>query len=625
MRSYRVVIFALLTAAIMLAWAFTPGPVAYVHAQSSASTAADTVAPTTAPAQAPATMPAEPTAAPATAPAPPVRPVAPATAASAPAQIKSNIPKSNVPRPTTAIPQTGCVTVQCHPGVKRFNVLHGPVNVDACDACHTLTSAREHTFKLDRVRTAMCTFCHKTQITGPVVHKPVQTGDCLPCHDPHGASNKQFLRGKTMNDLCSACHKNVIAGKSYVHGPASSGACGACHQAHVAQYPKLLIARGRDLCLGCHAEMKRQIDSAKVKHKAVEADCLTCHEAHASNYPMETRQPPLQLCTGACHEKIKAAATASKYKHSVIVDGQACLTCHTAHGGELAKLMRTTPVKLCMKCHDKKVDAPGQRVIEPVPEVLDPLMIKHGPVRQGNCGGCHDVHGSDVSRLLAKPYSEGFYEPFSLDTYELCFDCHNKQLVLMKTTSTITGFRNGSTNLHYVHVNKVRQGRSCRACHSTHASTNPMHIRESVPYGNWKLPIQFTPNKTGGSCVTGCHRKFAYDRVKALPIDRPPPPAVDKVTPSTTPSTTPAMSPEEAKALAGKAVVPLIALADPNSLKSPTSGAATQPASQPAAAPGGAANVNSLGRPDMKPRISPAATEPAGAAAPTTKPKEQHQ
>jgi predicted CXXCH cytochrome family protein len=570
MRSYRLAIFALLTPAITLAGAFALGWGARVHAQSSATTAADDAVPIIAATTAPAAMPAVPIIAATT---------APAAAASVPARIKSNIPKSNVARPTTDIPQAKCVTPQCHPGVKQFNVLHGPVNVNACDACHTLTSAEKHTFRLARAPAALCTFCHKTQITGPVVHKPVQTGDCLPCHDPHGASNKQFLRGKTMNDLCSACHKNVMAGKVRVHGPASAGACGACHQAHVAQYPKLLVAKGRELCLGCHAEMKRQIDQAKVKHKAVEADCLTCHDAHASNYPMQTRQPPLQLCTATCHEKVKAAATASKYKHSVILADQACLNCHTAHGGELAKLMRTTPVNLCMKCHDKKVDAPGARVIEPVPEVLDPVMIKHGPVAQGNCGGCHDVHGSNVSRLLAKPYSEGFYEPFSLDKYEMCFDCHNKQLVLMKATSSVTGFRNGSTNLHYVHVNKVRQGRSCRACHSTHASTNPMHIRESVPYGNWKLPIQFTPTATGGSCLTGCHRQFAYDRVKALPIDRPEPPPVNKA--ATT--TEPAMSTEEARAKAGNAIVPLTALADPNSLKTPaTKSAATRPASQPA-------------------------------------------
>lgn len=552
MRSYPVAIFALLIPAMLLIGADAPEP-------SATTVPAETPAP-------PATMPA-------TTPPAEARPAGAATVPAGLVPIKSNIPKSNVPRPTTAIPQAGCVTAKCHPGVKQFKVLHGPVNVNACDACHTLTSAEKHTFKPARGRTATCTFCHKTQMTGPVVHKPVQTGNCLPCHDPHGASNKQFLRGTSMNDLCTSCHKSVMAGKVKVHGPAAAGACGACHQAHAAQYPKLLVAKGRDLCLGCHAEMKRQIAQAKVKHKAVEADCLKCHDAHASDFPMQTRQAPLELCTASCHEKIKIAAKDSKYKHGVILTDQACLNCHTAHGGELASLMRTTPVKSCMKCHDKKVDARGGRVIQPVPEVLDPLKIKHGPVRQGNCGGCHEVHGSNVSRLLAKPYSESFYESFALDKYEMCFDCHNKQLVLMKTTSGVTSFRNGSTNLHYVHVNKVRQGRSCRACHSTHASTNPMHIRESVPYGSWKLPVRFTPTKTGGSCLTGCHRQFAYDRVKALPIDRPDPPAVNRVAPSTAP----AMSPTEARAKVGTTVVPLTALADPNSAAAP----ATQPATRP--------------------------------------------
>ena len=349
MRSYRVVIFALLTPAMILAGALALAFATGAQAQTSAS---DVVKPNIAPAaddattQAPADATTQPAPAAATTqPAPePARPATPEPlhrpsddiVTTVPAVIKTNIPKSNVPRPTTKIPEGGCVTEKCHPGVKDFKVLHGPVNVNACDACHTLTSAKNHTFKLARGRTTMCTFCHKIELDGPVVHKPVKTGDCLPCHDPHGASNKQFLRGKTMNDLCSACHKNVIAGKSHVHGPAAAGACGACHQAHVSKYPKLLVAQGRDLCLGCHAEMKRQIDQAKIKHKAVEGDCLNCHDAHASNYTMQTLEPPVQLCTSKCHQKVKASALDSKYKHDPILAGQACLNCHMdGRGGRM--------------------------------------------------------------------------------------------------------------------------------------------------------------------------------------------------------------------------------------------------------------------------------------------------
>jgi predicted CXXCH cytochrome family protein len=397
--------------------------------------------------------------------------------------------------------------------VKDYKVLHGPVNVNACDACHTLTNASKHTFAMSRDKTATCTFCHKIKIAGePVVHKPVLTGDCSPCHNPHGGANKKLLRGQTMVELCLKCHKDVAANKKAVHGPVAAGACGSCHLPHTSPLPKLLAAKGRDLCLGCHTEMKKQMASAKFTHKAVQGDCSQCHDPHASDFVMQTRKPPLELCTTACHQKVRAAALEAPQRHSIVTKGQACLNCHTAHGGELANLMKNTPVKACMTCHDKKIELGQGHVVAAVPEVLDPLKIKHGPVRQGNCGGCHAVHGGQYTRLLTAPYPETFYEPFRLETYGLCFTCHNKELCLRKESTTVTAFRNGSRNLHYVHVNKGKQGRTCRACHSTHASTNPVHVRESVPYGNWQLPVNYTATATGGRCASGCHRELAYDR-----------------------------------------------------------------------------------------------------------------
>jgi hypothetical protein len=117
-----------------------------------------------------------------------------------------------------------------------------------------------------------------------------------------------------------------------------------------------------------------------------------------------------------------------------------------------------------------------------------------------------------------------FYSPFSTDKYALCFSCHPESLVLTERTSELTDFRNGDLNLHYVHVNKERQGRTCRACHATHASDLPKHIRESVPYGVWNLPIRYEKTETGGGCRPGCHQPFTYDR--KAPVTYPEVPSV---------------------------------------------------------------------------------------------------
>jgi predicted CXXCH cytochrome family protein len=467
---------------------------------------------------------------------------------------QSTQPSAVLAKPTGPIAPQNCVTSECHSNIKNFKVLHGPVNVNACDACHKLVDPQKHTFDLARDKTQTCTFCHKIETAGmAIVHKPVTQGQCLSCHNPHGGTTNRFLRGKNMTELCATCHKDPVATKKFIHGPAAAGACDSCHAGHASKFPNLLSATGRDLCFTCHTEMKSQMGKVRFTHKAVEQDCMSCHDPHASNFVMQTPQPPAQLCT-SCHEhdKIKTAAMESAHKHSVVSADNACLNCHTAHGGDLAHLMRAEPMKVCMKCHEQPQKTSDGRTVLAVAEVLDPKLNKHGPLRDGNCQGCHEPHGSNVVKLLAKPYPEQFYSPFALDKYALCFDCHDKQLVTLKNTTGLTGFRNGDLNLHYLHVNKSDRGRTCRACHDTHAGPHELHVRDSVPYGNWQMPINFRRTETGGGCAPGCHKPYSYDRKSPVPYEPAPPSNTPAPSWPATPTTAPAAISASAAPAAGE-------------------------------------------------------------------------
>ena len=420
-----------------------------------------------------------------------------------------------------------CTAAGCHAEQKQFKFQHGPVAVGACDTCHTYADVKQHTFTLKAQKAELCTFCHigGGGGKGAVVHKPVTDGDCLGCHNPHGGSTRSILRKDDMATLCAECHKDVTQGRKHLHGPVASGSCAACHSAHRAPFPKLLAAQGKDLCLSCHDQMQHQVETAKVVHKPVkEGDCAQCHETHASDHKMQLKAEPLQLCQ-SCHEPVKTQLASAPVKHSAAVTGDACLNCHTSHGGSLAKLMKAEPAKACLTCHDKeiKIPPPGGgagarpvRVVAAMKQVLDPQQYKHGPLKDGDCSGCHQPHGGEVSRLLARPYTEKFYQSFDVKEYALCFSCHDQQLVLAEKTGGLTKFRNGEQNLHYLHVNKDEKGRSCRACHSTHTSSRPLHLRESVPFGKWDMPVNFTQTQTGGSCKAGCHEPMAYDRMRPV-------------------------------------------------------------------------------------------------------------
>ncbi|MHC4628003.1 MAG: cytochrome c3 family protein, partial [Planctomycetota bacterium] len=219
----------------------------------------------------------------------------------------------------------------------------------------------------------------------------------------------------------------------------------------------------------------------------------------------------------SCHEEIQTVAQTSEHKHDAVSEPGGCLNCHTPHASSVRPLLTDVPTTLCLSCHD---EPQGVAIDEVLPAFIDQIKDKeylHGPIQENDCGGCHLTHGSEHFRILAAAYPEGFYTSFDEMKYELCFGCHEKTLVQAATADGLTDFRNGNQNLHFLHVNKERRGRTCRACHQTHASDQLKHIRKSVPYGGWEdLPLNFSKTDTGGSCDPGCHLAKDYDRQNAV-------------------------------------------------------------------------------------------------------------
>jgi predicted CXXCH cytochrome family protein len=152
--------------------------------------------------------------------------------------------------------------------------------------------------------------------------------------------------------------------------------------------------------------------------------------------------------------------------------------------------------------------------------------VVHEPVKEG-CASCHEPHGGARARLLGDTFPAGAYAAYTDTEYGLCFTCHDRELASAATTTTATAFRDGPRNLHFVHVNKEK-GRSCGLCHDAHASARPALMAESVPFGQWKLPVRFAKTTSGGSCAAGCHRPYSYDREDPGHILRLPKPATEE-------------------------------------------------------------------------------------------------
>jgi predicted CXXCH cytochrome family protein len=307
--------------------------------------------------------------------------------------------------------------------------------------------------------------------TVAIAHAPFEAGDCSLCHARADAKNPGPIAGK-VNELCFSCHEEfqTILARQHKHPPAAD-ACTNCHNPHNSKTQRLLRAELPALCLGCHAAMKQTVETAKVKHRALAID-------------------------------------------------KSCANCHNPHGSATEKLLVKLPMDVCLGCHSKE----GMRSADGKPLVnmkawLDANKDWHGPVAANDCSACHKPHGSENFRLLVNEYPPSFYAAFDPKNYALCFGCHDEQVFLEPQTTTLTGFRRGSKNLHYVHVNKEERGRTCRACHEVHASKQDHHIRESVPYGpkGWMLKINYSKLPNGGQCTRTCHETRAYDRNAGLP------------------------------------------------------------------------------------------------------------
>jgi len=424
-----------------------------------------------------------------------------------------------------------CTTSGCHTDVIDRPMMHLPVSELKCFECHTYANAEQHRFDLTKPAAQLCLDCHTVSHGDRVIHQPVADGDCLSCHDPHGSEHKTILRKDPTKGLCLDCHQEDYTAFEFVHGPVAVGACTVCHDSHSSSYPKLLTESPTRLCGECHEGKVPTGTRLWQQHKPMEQGCTSCHNPHASDSPFQLASTTTNVCL-SCHEGMRETLGSAHTVHGPLTEANGCVQCHDPHFSPFEHLQKAEQPELCMTCHDKPVTTASGRVLADMRALLLENPDHHGPIRQGACTMCHQPHASAASMLLTQAYPPEFYAPFAIENYQLCFTCHEADLVRDESGTRLTGFRDEDLNLHWLHVNQEK-GRTCRACHEVHASKNPFHIRDAVPFGpkEWMLEINFQILPEGGTCAPACHVERAYSRIAALaepaapPTPAPPSPA----------------------------------------------------------------------------------------------------
>jgi predicted CXXCH cytochrome family protein len=434
-------------------------------------------------------------------------------------------PKPKEPLP----PDTSCVSPTCHAAFATAPHVHSPVAAKACDTCHQ-PDAGGHHYPLKRAGTQTCTFCHAVSGTAAYQHTAQQQG-CLACHSPHISNAKYLLKVESVGKLCSSCHQVPL--RKHAHAFIVQGECTLCHLPHQSDNRFLLRGgEGPKHCFMCHADVQAALAAAPHRHEPVTKQCTSCHSPHSTDFPHQLKAPLDQACL-ACHDATRKHIEEAKFMHGAVTSGRRCGNCHDAHASSQPKLLHARADKLCLECHDQPVKAADGHMIANMTSALRESKYLHGPVKDGECSACHDPHASNLPQLFTKTFPKSFYIRFDVKQYDLCFQCHTQQLVLVEKTANLTGFRNGQTNLHYLHVNRDDKGRTCKTCHAVHGSNEPKHMASEVPFegSDWAMPIRYEKSPQGGQCTPGCHGQAKYDR------EHPAPRPVPASGPTTIPTT----------------------------------------------------------------------------------------
>jgi len=248
-------------------------------------------------------------------------------------------------------------------------------------------------------------------------------------------------------------------------------------------------------CKECHSELLEH----EMMHYPAEDDCTTCHEATGASHPSSDSvgfrlMDQLPALCFYCHEENQDKA----HTHKPVGEGN-CLGCHDTHGSSGLYLLNYSDPDLCLSCHRK------------MRGLVQGKMKAHSAIEGGGCMSCHLSHGSENRALLVDYYPEEDYVPALKENFELCFLCHDTDLLVAEETEWGTGFRDGKKNLHWIHMNG-NKGRNCRMCHNIHGSSQEFLVEESVAFGKWEMQMNFIPEELGGSCLPGCHGKQSYRR-----------------------------------------------------------------------------------------------------------------
>ena len=361
------------------------------------------------------------------------------------------------------------------------------------------------------VRSNLCVQCHDLSGWGDTVHANsvaevkdadddylINTGyttvadnGCLSCHQPHSAGGKQRLFHFAEEEKnCLSCHNGLVAETNLVE-----------------EFDKFSGHFVKDY-KGVH-DIKEVVDSSD-QH----VECVDCHNPHAVIQSTGSEQAP--QVRGSMKSVSGVTAEGGVIDHASY-EYEVCFKCHANNPNRIDStiLRQITQTNTLMEFDQSNpsyhpVTVGG--VNHNVPSLLDGMdesTIIY-------CTDCHNSdstsqvkgpHGSQYPFLLAYRYETDDDTKEDINTYELCYQCHERESIL----------NDESFDKHKLHIEDEKT--PCSVCHDPHGiSFNQGNPTNNSNLINFDISIVSPDPKTGrlefedqglfrGQCYLECHNK----------------------------------------------------------------------------------------------------------------------
>jgi len=164
---------------------------------------------------------------------------------------------------------------------------------------------------------------------------------------------------------------------------------------HAKTREHMLVKAEPELCYSCHLQQRAQFNMP-FRHRVNEGliQCTDCHNQHGTGGVLEGDHLVRQVRTSASGDMVCFKCHGDKqgpfvFEHAAVrLEG--CGSCHVAHGGANAHMLKYSNVNLlCLQCH---TNSPGIHAT-----VMDANQSHY----EQACVNCHvKIHGSNFNGLL---------------------------------------------------------------------------------------------------------------------------------------------------------------------------------------------------------------------------------